>query len=145
MATQGGGDVAVLVHRGWVPQAEYGAGQLGSYQTETGVVQVDGYLALSQPGRGESPEIAPQEIYRIDLAAMEAALPYELLPVILMQSPTEEFELEPPLHAAREVDLSEGPHLSYAWQWFIFCVLTGGLYLVFVRRSERERPSPPTN
>jgi len=141
MATQSGGDVAVLVHRGWVPQAEYEAGQLGSYQTETGVVQVDGYLALSRPGRGDSPEVAPQEIYRIDLAAMEAALPYELLPVILVQSPTGEFELEPPLHAAREVDLSEGPHLSYAWQWFIFCVLTGGLYLVFVRRSERERPS----
>ncbi|MAT99016.1 MAG: hypothetical protein CL608_17870 [Anaerolineaceae bacterium] len=143
MASQDGGETAVLVHRGWVPQAEYEAGQLDSYQTETGVVQVDGYLALSRPGRGDSPEVAPREIYRIDLEAMEAAVPYELLPVILMESPTEEFELEPPLHTAREVDLSEGPHLSYAWQWFIFCVLTGGLYLVFVRRSERERPSPP--
>lgn len=140
-----GGEVAVLVNRGWVPQAEYEAGQLGSYQTETGVVQVDGYLALGRPRRGDSPEVAPQEIYRLDLEALAAALPYDLLPVVLIESPTQEVELEPPLHAAREVDLSEGPHLSYAWQWFIFCVLTGSLYLVFVRRSEQERPSPPTN
>ncbi len=137
-----GGEVAILVNRGWVPQAEYEAGQLGSYQTETGIVEVDGYLALGQPRRGDSPEVAPQEIYRLDLEAMAAALPYELLPVVLVESPAQEVELDPPLHAAREVDLSEGPHLSYAWQWFIFCVLTGTLYLVFVRRSEQERPSP---
>jgi hypothetical protein len=124
-----------------VPQTEYEAGQLGSYQTETGMVQVAGYLALGQPGRGDSPEVAPHEIYRIDLDAMGAALPYELLPVVLVESPAQAVALEPPLHAAREIDLSEGPHLSYAWQWFIFSVLTGGLYLVFVRRSERERPS----
>ncbi len=142
---EGVGNTAVLVNRGWVPQAEYEAGELDKYQTETAVVQVEGYLALSQPGREESPAVAPEEIYRMDLAAMAAALPYDLLPVILVQSPTEEFELEPPLHAAREVDLSEGPHLSYAWQWFIFCALTGGLYLAFVRRSEQERPSPPKN
>ena len=138
-------NTAVLVHRGWVPQAEYEAGQLAKYQTETGDVQVAGYLALGQPRRGDSPEIAPKEIYRTDLEALQAALPYRLLPLILVESPTQDVELEPPLHAAREVDLSEGPHQSYAWQWFIFCVLTGGLYLVFVRRSERERPSPPTD
>jgi len=137
-----GGEVAVLVNRGWVSQAEYEAGQLDNYQTETGMVQVDGYLALGQSRRGDSPNLAPQEVYRIDLAALQAALPYKLLPVVLVEAPTQEFESEPPLHATREVDLSEGPHLSYAWQWFIFCVLTGSLYLVFVRRSERERPSP---
>lgn len=139
------GEVAVLVNRGWVPQAEYEAGQLANYQTDTGVVAVAGYLALSQPGKGSSPEVAPQEVYRVDLAAIGAALPYKLLPVYLVESPTEKVELEPPLHAEREVDLSEGPHESYAWQWFIFCVLTGSLYLVFVSRSERERPSLPAN
>jgi surfeit locus 1 family protein len=138
-------NTAVLVNRGWVPQAEYEAGELDKYQKDRGVVQVAGYLALSQPRRGDSPVVAPQEVYRVDLAAMRAALPYELLPVYLVESPAEAVELEPPLHPEREVDLSEGPHESYAWQWFIFCVLTGALYLVFVRRSERERPSPPTN
>ena len=139
------GETAVLVDRGWVPQAEYEAGQLAAYHSETGETAVSGYLALSRPGRGEAPAVAPQEVYRVDLAAVAAALPYELLSVYLVEAPTEALEVEPPLHAPREIDLSEGPHLSYAWQWFIFCVLTGGGYLIFVRRSERERPSPPTN
>lgn len=138
-------DTAVLVDRGWVPQAEYEASQLAVYQNDTGQTTVSGYLALSRPGRGEAPAVAPQEVYRVDLAAIAAALPYELLPVYLVEGPTEALEVDPPLHAPREVDLSEGPHLSYAWQWFIFCVLTGGGYLIFVRRSERERPFPPPN
>ncbi len=138
-------DTAVLVNRGWVPQAEYEAGQLDRYQTATGVTSVAGFLALSQPGRGDTLTAAPQEVYRIEIEAIAAALPYELLPIYLVESPDDGLDLEPPFRAEREVDLSEGPHQGYAWQWFIFCVLTGGLYLVFVRRSERERPSSPTN
>lgn len=139
-----GGEVAVLINRGWVPQAEYEAGELAQYQTETGLVQVAGYLALSEQSRTET-SATSQEIYRIDLGAIGKALPYDLLPVFLVEAPVEGAELEPPLRAVREVDLSEGPHLSYAWQWFIFAVLTGSLYLAFVRRSERERPSSPQN
>lgn len=138
-------DTAVLVNRGWVPQAVYEAGELPIYQSETGLVQVSGYLALSQPNRNGGSEPASSEVYRVDIPAIDAALPYDLLPVFLIEAPDESAALEPPLRAAREVDLSEGPHLSYAWQWFIFSVLTGGLYLVFVRRSEQERPSPPQN
>ena len=141
---QSGGETAVLVNRGWVPQAEYEAGELARYQTETGLVQVSGYLALSQQSRTEN-SATSQEIYRIDLEAIGEALPYNVLPVFLVEAPDGAAELEPPLRAARDVDLSEGPHLSYAWQWFIFAVLTGGLYLAFVRRSERERPSSPQN
>ena len=131
---------AILVNRGWVPQADYEAGQLENYQSATGVVQVSGFLALSQPGRSDAGDDAAQEVYRVDVKAIEAILPYDLLPLYLVESPDEGSNIEPPFQAQREVDLSEGPHLSYAWQWFIFCVLTGSLYLVFVRRSERERP-----
>ena len=134
-------NTAVLVNRGWVPQAEYEAGQLDAYQTAVGSVSVSGYLALSQPGRGETTN-ADLEVYRIDIAALDAALPYDLLPVMLVDAPETGIDLLPPFRAQRAVDLSEGPHLGYAWQWFIFALLTGGLYLVFVRRSERERPSP---
>lgn len=139
-----GGDTAVLVNRGWVPQADFDAGELAKYQTETVVVQVDGYLALSQQSRNGS-DSGGTEVYRVNIPAIAAALPYDLLPVFLVEAPGGAVELDPPLRAAREVDLSEGPHMSYAIQWFIFSVLTGGLYLAFVRRSERERPSSPQN
>jgi surfeit locus 1 family protein len=138
-------DTAVLINRGWVPQNVFEAGQLASYQADTGLVSVTGYLALSQPNRNEGSAAAGKEVYRVDIPAIEAALPYDLLPIFLVEAPAETGDLTPPLRTDREVDLSEGPHLSYAWQWFIFCVLTGILYLVFVRRSEQERPSTPPN
>lgn len=137
-------ETAVLINRGWVPQADYDAGALATYQMEVGLVQVDGYLALSQQSRNGS-DSGGSEVYRVNIPAIEEALPYTLLPIYLVDAPGDGAELEPPLRAAREVDLSEGPHLSYAIQWFIFSVLTGGLYLVFVRRSEREQPLPSQN
>jgi surfeit locus 1 family protein len=144
---EGKANTAVLVNRGWVPQADYDADQLNRYQTATGVVQVNGYLALSQLNRAATGEPAGAEIYRMDIDAIAEALPYDLLPVILVDAPPEDtFDREPPLRTPREVDLSEGPHLSYAWQWFIFAVMTSGLYVYFVRRSSVERPSPaPTS
>lgn len=141
---EGERNTAVLVNRGWVPQSEYEAGELSRYQTATGTVQVNGYLALSQPNRHQTNEPAGTEVYRMNINDIAAALPYDLLPVILVDAPPDDApDLEPPFRAPREVDLSEGPHLSYAVQWFIFTVLTGGLYVYFVRRSSAERPSPP--
>jgi surfeit locus 1 family protein len=133
------GKTAVLVNRGWLPQAEYEAGQVDEYQSETGMVQVTGFLALSQPTRsGSSPQEVTKEVYRIDIEAIEAALPYDLLPIYLVESPEDGNDSAPLFRAQREVDLSEGPHLGYAWQWFIFAILTGSLYLVFVHRSQKR-------
>ena len=140
----GEANTAVLVNRGWVPQNAYEAGELSRYQTAAGTVQVNGYLALSQPNRTQTNEPAGAEVYRMNVDDIDAALPYDLLPVILVDAPPDDgTDLEPPFRAPREVDLSEGPHLSYAVQWFIFTLLTGSMYVYFVRRSSVERPSPP--
>lgn len=140
---EGKENAAVLVNRGWVPHNEYEAGELGSYQATSGEVQVVGYLARSQPNRAQTDEPAGTEVYRMDIDAIAETVPYDLLPIILVDAPPEDtFDLEPPLRTPREVDLSEGPHLSYAWQWFIFAVMTSGLYVYFVRRSSVERSSP---
>ncbi len=137
--------LAVLVNRGWIPQADFDAGALAQYQNETGTVGVDGYLALSQPSANGSSSATESEIYRVDIPAIAASLPYDLLPIVLVEAPEGDVDLDPPRRAGREIDLSEGPHLGYAVQWFIFSMLTGSLYLLFVRRSERERPSTSPN
>jgi cytochrome oxidase assembly protein ShyY1 len=36
------------------------------------------------------------------------------------------------------LDLSEGPHLGYALQWFSFVALLGIGYPFFIRRQERR-------
>jgi surfeit locus 1 family protein len=126
-------ETAVLVDRGWVPQADYDNGKLGQYD-ESGLVQLEGYVALSRPlPRNAQPEGPQREIYRVNVASLQEQLPYELLPFYVLQAP--EGNTTPPFRAEPEIDLSEGPHLSYAIQWFLFTAILGGGYLIFVHKS----------
>lgn len=132
-----GGETAVLVDRGWIPDSDSAPAQWAKYD-ETGPITITGYVALSQVVSRAANAIpaAPQQAwYRVDVAAMQAQLPYTLLPVYVIQSPPEEGNSQPPLRRARQVELSEGNHLSYAMQWFFFTLLLGSGYLVYVHKS----------
>ena len=79
------------------------------------------------------------EVRRIDLDQLAAQLPGDVAPVYLdlidaIPAPGPEDPLPVPAPS-----LDEGPHLSYAAQWFIFatCVLAG--WVLAVRRSIRSR------
>lgn len=128
-----GTDTAVLVDRGWIPQEVVEAGDVTNFD-ETGTVTVDGYISLSQTLPQSSPSDSFQpEIYRVDVAAVQTWLPYEIYPFYISQQSSGNTEL--PFRAEREIDLSEGPHLGYALQWFAFTLMLGGGYLVYVQRS----------
>ena len=131
------GKTAVLVNRGWVPEAE--RDNLAQFD-ESGEVVVEGYLALTQTlSRGGGETAVPSlEWFRVDIAQIQQSLSYELLPVYLIQAPTETLQTTPPFRLEQNIDLSEGPHLSYAIQWFIFCLIGGVGYLVVVRRSLQQ-------
>lgn len=132
-------DTAILVNRGWIPQEEQAT---ANQYDVTGVVTVEGYVALSQVPRYGTRDLSnttfSPEQYRVDIELLQAQLPYELLPVYILQAPPEG-ELVLPYRAAPVVDLSEGPHLSYALQWFSFTLLLGGGYLYFVQQQERKQ------
>lgn len=133
------GQTAVLVDRGWIPNSEADVAQWTQFD-ETEPITLTGYVALSQTisrlGATESIPTEPQkEWYRVDIAAIQAQMPYDLLPVYVIQSPSPEGDSAPPFHAPREIDLSEGSHLSYAIQWIFFALLLGGGYLVVVHKS----------
>ncbi len=138
-----GGETAVLVDRGWIPDEEQSPEFWGQY-AETGPVSVEGYIALSQIiSRGtavSAPSGPHQEWYRVDIAAIQPQMPYELLPVYLIQSPPPEGNVTPPYHEARNVTVSEGNHMSYAIQWFIFSIGLGAAYVIYVNNwlSKRE-------
>lgn len=135
------GDTAVLVDRGWIPDAEASPTNWSTYD-EPGIVTIDGYAALSQTlsrASAASPPASPQqEWYRIDIAAIQPQLPYRLLPIYILQAPTEEAPQELPYRSKPAFDLSEGPHLSYAIQWILFTLILGGGYLVYVRQSSQK-------
>ncbi|GIK58760.1 MAG: SURF1 family protein [Chloroflexi bacterium] len=135
-------DTAVLVDRGWVPQTDVDDGNLALYD-ETGPVRLTGVVALSQPlSRYGNPDLeakGPQTaVYRIDVPRLQEQMPYELLPFYVIQAPPPEGNTAPPLRELPQVDLSEGPHLSYALQWLLFTLILGGGYLIFVQRGLRD-------
>jgi surfeit locus 1 family protein len=130
------GQTAVLVDRGWIPDTEAGPEAVTAFYVP-GEVSVEGYIALSQELAREpaaTPEGPQSEVYRVDIPAIQSQMPYKLLPFYIVQSPQNNNE-ELPYRLERQIDLSEGNHLSYAMQWFIFSIGLGVAYLIFVHKN----------
>jgi surfeit locus 1 family protein len=145
---------AVLVNRGWIPDAEREAGH--AFAEAVGPQTVAGYVALTETLRRRTAEsVAPatpgDELFRVDIAALQEELPYRLAPFYVMAAPAGEAPAAGngtlPVAIAKEIDLSEGPHLGYAMQWFIFSLGLGAGYVLYVYRSLRReatgQPAPP--
>jgi len=129
------GRTAVLVDRGWIPVVEVEDSNFDRYELD-GPQNISGVIQKSQTldrGRESIVQGYQQEWYRIDIGAIEQLLPYDLLPFYLLESPGSEFQDKLPYKIAMEVDLSEGPHLGYAIQWFLFSTILAIGYLYFVR------------
>ena len=129
-----GSERAVLVDRGWIPASVVDSSQLALYDRPA-IDPVDGVIQLSQTlDRGrETIVVGPQqEWYRIDIAAIQEQMPYDLLPIYLLESPPAEFQEDLPYRIEPEIDLSDGPHIGYAAQWFLFSTILGLGYLRFV-------------
>lgn len=148
------GTAAVLVDRGWIPQAQASPDQWAQFD-EPAQATVTGFIVLSeipaqhvagavQPAQGfNSSEVTPQsEWYRVDIAAIQAQLPYHLLPIYIRQSPPNGNTAEYPYRSEPNIQLSDGPHLGYAIQWYIFALILGIGYVRYVRKQvnkEQER------
>lgn len=138
------GETAVLIDRGWIPDEQQDP-EFWSQYDEPGTVSVEGYMATSQiisRGTAESAPGGPsQEWYRVDIAAIQPQMPYNLLPMYVIQSPPAEGNTELPYNQARTVEITEGNHMSYALQWFIFCIGLGTAYVIYINKwiSDQEK------
>jgi len=138
-----GSEQSVLVNRGWVPYEDFTAGELAQYD-EPGVVEVKGVIRRSQtkpmiggqedqiPGPGGPPLVA---WYWININGISGQIPYDLLPVYLHSSPDPTKE-ELPYRNQPELELTEGSHLGYAFQWFTFAAILGIGYPFYIRKEE---------
>lgn len=130
----------VLVNRGFVP--------IGATPTPppSGPVEILGTVRASQDRRtGELTDtgLAVTEVRRIDLEQLAPQFPGTVAPVYL-----DLVESEPAVTAADPTpipppQLDEGPHLSYAIQWFIFSIAVVVGWVLAVRRSIRTRRAAP--
>jgi surfeit locus 1 family protein len=149
-----GSERAVLVDRGWIPQADAEPDLWRKYD-QTGEVTIEG---LAYPGQSRpegylvptDPTPAADQTrldtwFRVDIERIQEQAPYPLLPIYVEQSPDPEGNsAEPPLREDNlNPTLSEGSHLGYAFQWFTFALILVITYAAFMRqevkRSNRVR------
>ena len=131
-----GSDTAVLVNRGWVYSPD-GASVDHSRWRERDSASVVGYVVQYAPDAGTTgPARDPRIVRRVSRREVASRIPYPLAPYFLVQ--TGDTATSHPVRREMPV-LDEGPHLSYAIQWFAFAViaLAGAVFVIW-----RERHVP---
>jgi len=135
-----GSDRAVLVDRGWIPQASAAPEQWRQFD-EPETVEVRGVIRRSQdrPDFGGVPDPAGHLLAwnLVSVERIDEQVPYALLPMYIQQSPDLTWT-GLPYRITPKLDLSEGSHLGYAVQWFSFAVLLGVGYPFYVRSSTQR-------
>jgi surfeit locus 1 family protein len=134
---------AVLVDRGWIP-AQGNASPAGWRQyDEPGLVTVTGQLRLGQdkPAIGGVADPAftstqPRLDFwsNLNVQRISGQVPYEILPIFI-QPNTEDADLVPPIPMQPVLELTEGPHLGYAFQWFSFAAILLFGYPFYLRQQ----------
>lgn len=130
---------AILVARGWLPSGPDKPENWAKYEEPAGAPVV-GLLQETQllpNGNAPTPPETPQiEWYQINIDAIQPQMPYELLPVFILQLPEEGRTINNLPMREEPIALDEGSHFSYAIQWFMFAVIFGVGYIFFVRTQE---------
>jgi surfeit locus 1 family protein len=141
-----GSDQIVLVDRGWIPAEAYESGDWSEFN-EPGKVEVQGIIRNSRskadygsrtdplPAAGE-PALRAWNFVNIPAIAQQSQL--DLLPVYIQQSP-ELAHTDLPYRDVPELELTEGSHMSYALQWFLFAGILAVGYPIYVYRQESRK------
>jgi len=130
---------AIVVDRGWVP-FEMDEPPVAAASPPAGTVEVEGTLLAPQPGGAgeiQAGEDRVSTMRTVDVEAIGRDVPYELVGWFLQlrsQTPSSGGLPAP----APLPELTEGTHLSYAFQWFAFATIAAVGYVILVRREVIE-------
>lgn len=130
----------VLVDRGWVPhEPDRGAPVGPPAAAPEGRVQVEGVLLPSEEGSAfPDPEAAATLVRSVNLSEIRERSPDLLSPAYLLLQTQVPAQAEGQPAPASVPEPTEGPHLSYAIQWFSFATIALVGYGVLLRRDRRE-------
>jgi len=142
---QEGDSPAVLVDRGWIPQEDGTAERLQNYRLDE-TVSLSGLLLPSQQEPAWSlladPTPAPGErrlAWRaLSIPTIQQQFPYGLAALYIEQAEPLAGPGSAPIPAP-ELEISPGPHLGYAIQWFAFAAIALGGALFWARRRAANR------
>ena len=145
-----GDGTALVINRGWIPYSYTADGSWSDFAPPVGPVSVIGTIEQPQVrasgGVVNSPADAAEgtlrTLARVDVARLGRQVDERLFPLYVnlqTQTPPQPEELVLPA-VVPPPDLSdEGPHLSYAMQWFMFSAMTLVVYPLLLRRIGRKR------
>ena len=133
-----GSDTAVLVNRGWVYSPDAASVDLARWR-EGDSTRVAGYVETYPPDDGVTTSaFGPRVVRRASRSEIAAKVPYPVAPYYLIVT-SDSAGRDHPARRAEPV-LDEGPHRSYAIQWFSFALIAiGGAAAVVFREREEER------
>lgn len=141
---------AVLVDRGFIPLEARTPADRAQY-AQSGPAEVHGVIRLAHVPRfagAPDPTLAPGET-RLDvwnalrLERIQQQVPYPLLPVYIQAAPGADSGGAYPVARLEQPEISAGPHMGYALQWFAFAAMLAVGYPFFVRRMLREKQDHP--
>jgi surfeit locus 1 family protein len=137
---QGG---AVLVDRGWIPAEGNAAPADWRKYDEPGPVTVAGQIRLGQDkptiGGVADAEFTPER-QRLDfwnnlnVLRIAEQMPYPILAVFIQPNEDDQDQV-PPIPSQPVLELTEGPHLGYAFQWFSFAAILFVGYPFYLRKQ----------
>ena len=136
---------AVAVVRGWVPRRSMVGLDDRSPAPPAGEVTVVGLAfdsvdggRIAETGPGETPEISRMDLDRFtEVSGVDVE---DVWIRLRAQSPPQSEGLPEPVP---DPDLTEGPHLSYAFQWFFFSTGAVVVYALILRRAVTGRQEAP--
>jgi surfeit locus 1 family protein len=130
------GKAAVLVNRGFVPAPDAFTVELDSLR-EPGEKLVRGVALPIDSGGGVPLQHGKETTWaKLDMSALRARLPYPIASIYVVQSPDTTLprfprRLDPPV-------LDDGPHLSYAIQWFAFSIMAVVFGIVILKQKRKR-------
>jgi surfeit locus 1 family protein len=137
---------ALLVDRGWIPAEENDSPADWRRYDQPGRVTLLGQIRLGQArpdfGGVPDPALAPGQARlefwnSVNLERIGQQVPYPLIDVYV-QPNVDPVDTTPPIPYQPELELSEGPHLGYAAQWFTFASLLVLGYPFYVRKQSNK-------
>ena len=130
---------ALLVNRGWLPRdADATGSDLPAVpDTPTGTVTVTARVRPSEPASTTGTPPTGQ-VTRIDVSAIARTLPYALYGGYGELTAEQPAPAEAP-QPRPAPEPSEGAHLAYAFQWFLFALLALGGFVLLSRREAEDR------
>ncbi len=134
------GDTAVLVERGWAPAPDGRAVELSSLR-ESSFGEIEGvFMPPPEGGQVQEAEPAwPRYERAANAAVLSQAYPYQLVPLVLRRTGGPG-ALPLNMRPVALPELTNGPHLSYAMQWFAFAAIAMIGSIVLAVRLGGEKP-----